>query len=31
MIELEAILNENMDIMGLDTLADIFYTSVMTN
>jgi len=31
MIELESILNDNMEIMGLECLSDIFYTFVMTN
>jgi hypothetical protein len=31
MIELESILNENMEIMGTDSLSDIFYIFVMTN
>ena len=31
MIELESILNENMEIMGLESLSDIFYTFVMTS
>lgn len=31
MIELEAILNENIEIMGIESLSDIFYTFVMTN
>ena len=31
MIELEAILNENLDIMTLESLSDILFTFVMTD
>lgn len=31
MIELEAILNENLDIMNLESLSDILFTFVMTD